>query len=179
MDELELNINLNKWFNKNYSYLFREVKNNISNGQMERYAEDLLHIVIEGFLGKKHDMKLQMYQDNKISNWILRACSFQIKSGTSPFYNHIRKYYDRHYGFSSKFDYPWFNESQFHGETLYDCFKREMENLNWYEAKLIDLKYFQNYTYTQLNLEFGLPLSTLKSEYEEVFAKIRTACKHC
>jgi DNA-directed RNA polymerase specialized sigma24 family protein len=124
-------------------------------------------------------MKLQMFQDNKITNWILKACSFQIKSGTSPFYNQMRKYYDKNYAISNKFDYGWFSEFQSHGETLYDCFKREIKGLNWYETKLIDLKYYQNYTYTQLNKEFGLPLSTLKSEYEEVFEKIRKACSHC
>jgi DNA-directed RNA polymerase specialized sigma24 family protein len=91
----------------------------------------------------------------------------------------MRKYYDKNYAISNNFDYGWFSESQFHGETLYECFQRQMKNLNWYENKLIDLKYFKNYTYTQLNEEFGLPLSTLKNEYNEVFAKIRNACSHC
>lgn len=172
MTELELNTQYNKWFSKNYNHILKEVKNNIANGQMERYSEDLLHIVIEGLMGKPFEMRLQMYQDNKIENWILKACSFQVKSGTSPFYNIVRKYYDRNYAISDKFDYPWHSESQGNpANELYNCFQREIEKLNWYEAKLIDLKYYQNYTYTQLNREFGLPLSTLKAEYEEVFKK--------
>jgi len=180
MDETQLNELYNKWFSKNYNFLLREIKNNIANGIMGGYAEDLLHIVIEGLMSKPYNMRLQMYQDSKIGNWVLKACAFQIKSGTSPFYNQLRKYYDRNYKQSNEFEYGWYSETQIHDESLYDCFRRVLtDECNWYEQKLIDLKYYQNYTYTQLNEEFGLPLSTLKAEYNRVFEIIRNKCKYC
>jgi len=69
MNETELNIELNKWFNLNYEYLRKEVATNIANGQMSDYSDDLLNLCIESFLNRSFESKLQMFLDNKISNF--------------------------------------------------------------------------------------------------------------
>ena len=178
MNETELNIELNKWFNLNYEYLRKEVATNISNGQMSDYADDLLNLCIESFLNRSFESKLQMFLDNKISNFLLRCSSFQIRSGTSPFFNQYRKYYT-HNGYLPGFMDETIEDKDNIDVEMYSCFKKEMENLNWYETRLLDLKFYQKMSYKEINKIYHLPLSTLKREVENFLIKIRNKCINC
>lgn len=176
MNELELNDALNRWFTRNYEHLRNEVSNNIANGQMNDYCDDLLNICIESFWGRSYESKLQIFQDNKIENFLLRCCSFQLKSGTSPFYHQYRKYYNYN-GYL-----PYFMDAEDETDEsneLYKCMKEEMKNLNWYETKLIQLKFYDKMSYKQIYQIHGLPITTLKREIQLVLDKIKNKCSNC
>ncbi|NBW18978.1 MAG: hypothetical protein EBR82_64485 [Caulobacteraceae bacterium] len=86
---------INDWFEANYENLRKNFKQNIANGQMSGYADDLLQICIEIFLNKDIVMQEQMLRDDKIQNFLFRVASMQIKSGSSPFFRKYRAYYTR------------------------------------------------------------------------------------
>jgi len=178
MNEIELHTELNKWFSLNYEYLRKEVANNIANGQMNDYSDDLLNLCIESFLNRSYESKLQMFLDNKISNFLLKCSSFQIKSGSSPFFNQYRKYY-KYNGYLPSFMDETLEEENTIDNQMYLCFREEMNNLNWYEKRLLDLKFYQKMSYKQINLIYHLPLSTLKREIEIVLNKIKNKCTDC
>ena len=178
MNEIELNKELNNWFNKNYDYLRTEVSTNIANGQMSDYADDLLNLCIESFLNRSYESKYQMLCDNKIVHFILKCCSLQIRSGSSPFFGQYRKYYTKH-GHLPEFMDMEENREEVITSEVYLCFKREMNKLNWYESKLLDLKYYQKMSYKEINKIYHLPLSTLKREVQLVLNKIRNKCINC
>ena len=181
MEQKELDIEINKWFSVNYQHLRNEVSNNIANAGMSDYCDDLLNICVLSFLNRSFESKLQMLQDNKIENFILRCCSLQIKSGTSPFYHTYRKHYTHHQPYAEfvhddmVIDEPYDNS----GETLRGCVNIEISKLNWYEARLIELKFYEKMTYDEINKTFRLPLSTLKTEYKRIFEKIKNKCSNC
>ena len=145
MTEEELKIELDKWFNRNWEHYQNEVRTNIANGQMSGYAEDLCVVIYEAFHNKPHEQKLQMYNDNLIFNWMLKAASFQIRSGSSPFYNNYRKkrmHTVPHYYATEDASYSMDDTGI---EELLECVMEAIngDKIEWYYAKLLELKYLR------------------------------------
>lgn len=161
------------WINANYDHLRSEFKSKIATGQMAGYSDDLLQLVIEYFLNKPEEQQMQMLRDNKIKNFIVRTAAFQIKSGSSPFFRKFREYYRRNGYLQASKHEGGIVEPEF---DMIGCIEEEMKNLNWYENRLIQLRFFEGMSMRQIIKKYNLPKNTMSSEYEKVFDKIRCAC---
>jgi len=164
---------IHNWFNANYDHLRREVRTKIANGQMSGYADDLLQLVIEYFLNKPEEQQMQMLRDNKIKNFIVRTAALQIKSGSSPFFRKFREYYTKNGYLAPAIHDVSPIEPEF---NIIDCIEQEMKNLNWYENRLIQLRFFEGMSMRKIIKKYGLPKNTMSAEYEKVFDKLRCAC---
>jgi DNA-directed RNA polymerase specialized sigma24 family protein len=179
MTEQELKIALDRWFNRNWNHFRNEVATNIANGQMSSYADDLCMVIFEAFIKKPHAQKLQMYQDNKILNWMLSAASFQIKSGSSPFYNIHRKkraHAVPDYYITSDDSYSMDDETI---EDLYNCMMEciEGEKIEWYYAKILELKYFRGMTKKEMKEQYGFSAASIHKHMAEAIDAVREYCE--
>lgn len=172
---------LNHYFRKNFARIKNQVDHNIANGQMSDYSTDVLGICIEAFLKRSNESKLQMLNDNKIENFILKCCSLQLKSGDSTFFYQFRKYYRENGHFSDKIGVNLSDSSYIPVEEQFLCFEKEMQNLNWYERKLVDSKFFGKLTDKEMKADFfqEMTLADIASEIKRVLRKIRKKCQNC
>ena len=110
---------INRWFSQHFSHLQKEVKTKIAIDGMSQYADDLLSICTESFLTKSPAQRQQMLDDDKIENYILFCCGFQIKSANSLFYNQFRKHKMSVRSGMVEFDnVPYVNEPQIEDSEL-------------------------------------------------------------
>lgn len=174
-----LNNRIDTFFKENYNFLKVSTEKNIANGQMSDYSGDLLSTCIEAFLKKSYESKLQMLNDNKVNHFILKCCSFQLKSGNSPFFVTHRRYYTVN-------DYlaDWKKNEENVGDTVYNeeiysCIAEEESKLNWYQKMLLDLKFYQNLSYREIREQYGLPSSSLAKEIKEILQHLNSKCKSC
>lgn len=185
MTKNELHIKLNQWFQDNWEHYRSEVGKNIAWGQMSEYKDDLCIQCYEDFMNKKEEAKLQMYQDDKILNFLLYCASFQIRSGQSPFYKNYRQGRVKHIP-----EYFAENEQRNKGEgyelddvTLDDYYQCAMkyskeEHVGWYYAKLIELKYLQRMSFQDIAEKYGMPMSTLKRDTKLALEAVKQKCNH-
>ena len=182
MSEEELKIKLDRWFSRNWDHYCSEVRKNIANGQMSQHADDLSVLIYEEFMKKPHAQKLQMYQDNKILNWMLRAASFQIKSGSSPFYRLHRKHSVKHIPsyFAENEGKAITKEGEWNNDDAWLCVKEAMteDNIGWYYSKLLDMKFIQQMTYTDMCEKYGFAINTLKKDIKRALEAAKQHCNH-
>jgi len=181
MTEQELKIKLDEWFTKNWNHFCNEVRTNIAWGKMEEYSNDLCIECYESFLNKPHEAKLQMYQDSKILNYLLYAASFQIRSGTSPFYNKYRKsrsntapaYYIDYESGGYELDDVGLDD-------MYKCVFDALENkeIDWYHCKLLELKYLKGWTKNEIVAYYDFSMASLNKHMNEALEAVREHCKH-
>ena len=174
----ELKIKVDKWFSKNYNYYLREVRNNIATGIMAEYCDDLCAFMYMEFMKQSDERVEQMLEDNKIMNWMLRSTSFQLRSGTSPFYT---KYRSKRKG-NVPMSYGDFGYDQFHQVTLDDYYECTMECLaneellNFYQRKIVEMKYLQQMTYQEIVDEYGFSHISLKKHLDGALDIIEEYC---
>lgn len=182
MTEQELKIKYDHWFTENWDYYCNEVRNNIANGQMSRYAHDLCVLMYEELMNKSHEYKLNLYQNDKIMNWLLFSSSFQIKSGSSPFYrifrkptaNNVPNYIAENEGLGGTTEKGWDNDE------AWLCVEKALseDGVNWYSSKLLQMKYIQNMTFTDMVNQYGFALNTLKKDLKKAEDEVLEFCKH-
>lgn len=180
MTKNELDREINKWFNKNYKSLISQVKNNIAKDGMSMYAEELLSHVILWTLERSDEMKEQMLRDNKLENYILRTCSLQLRSSTSPFYREARRFkMSARSGVSEIDDIEDEGITSLESNPQYNCMMREIPKLHWYYQKLIEEKWMNGLTYQQMRIKYGITLSSLKDDFVIIYNILRQKCKTC
>jgi hypothetical protein len=180
MNELELNREMDRWFRENYDSLISQVRKNIAKDSMTMYAEELLSHVILWTLERSHEMKEQMLRDNKLENYILRACSMQLRSSTSPFYREARRFkMSARSGVSEVDDILDEGISSVEGDPQYQCMFREMKNMHWYYQRLLEEKWINGLTYQDMRIKYGITLASLRHDLNLAYDIIRKKCKTC
>jgi len=174
MTEEELKRGLDKWFRDNFQNLQRQVSQNIAKDGMNGYSEELLSHCVIWFLERPREQKIQMLQDNKIENYILRCCSMQLKSSTSPFYREARKFRMgiRNAELPEMFDTSTYLEDN----ELYECMMREIKELHWYYQRLIEEKWNNKLTYQDLRKKYGITLASLKNDLNTAYNILHNKC---
>jgi hypothetical protein len=180
MSELELNREIDRWFRENYGSLIYQVRNYIAKDGMTMYAEELLSHVILWTLERSHAQKEQMLRDNKLENYILRACSMQLRSSTSPFYREARRFkMSARSGVAEVDDIEDEGITSVEGNPQYQCMVREMENMHWYYKKLLEEKWINGLTLQDMRIKYGITLASLRHDLNLAYDIIRTKCQTC
>lgn len=175
----ELRHNIDKWFNRNWNHYYNEVSTNIAKQQMNQYTQDLCIECYEAFMGKKEEQIQQMYDDDKILNFLLSCCSFQIKSGSSPFYMKYRKsrskvipeYYE---GLKDPFEID-----DISNDDRLKCVLKaiEEEQIDWYYGKLLELKFLKGMTYKQMMEIYGFSQISIRDHVQKALEEVRKICE--
>ncbi len=180
MNKIELEHNLQKWFNRNWEYYRNEVATNITVGKMGQYTDDLCIHCFEEFSKKTDAQKQQMLEDDKIINFLLFCAGFQLKSSTSPFYAKYRK--------KSMDRVPLFvaKEGTYHQHDnielddyyicMMECLEEENEVIDWYEKKLLKMKYLEQMPYYEMKDTYGFSQASIKNHIQKAMNKIENYC---
>ena len=183
MTEKELKIRLDRWFSRNWEHYESEVRKNIANGQMSKYAHDLCILIYETFMKKPHAYKQQVLENDKILNWMLRASAFQLKSGTSPFYRQFRKHSVKHIpeyfaineGKGGTYEIgEWSNDAAL--QCVMEAIKEE--NIGFYYSRILEMKFLKQMTYSEMCDEYGFALNTLKKDIILAMEEVKKYCNH-
>lgn len=184
MTKEELKIQLDKWFTENWEWYLNEVATNIAYGQMSEYSTDLALECYEGFMSKSDTEKEQMLRDGKIGNFLLYAASFQIRSGSSPFYRRMRKSNNKvvpyYIAENEGKDMGVYNMHETSIDDLYTCMISAIkeESIGWYYSKLLELKYLKQMTYQELTKTYGVCITTVKRDIAEALNLVKQKCNH-
>jgi len=175
----ELRNKVNKWFTRNWNHYLNEVRTNITKGKMAEYTDDICAFMYTEFMKQSPEKIEQILEDGKILNWMLRSTSFQIRSGSSPFYSKYRKkranMVPEYFGESSYNQHDAVELDDYY-QCMMECLSEENGLLDWYEKKLIDMKYLKQMTYNQIVETYGFSLISTKRHLTKALDKIE---KHC
>jgi len=175
----DLKNKVDKWFSRNWKHYLNEVRTNITKGKMSGYTDDICAFMYTEFLKQSPDRIEQMLDDDKILNWLLRGTSLQIRSQTSPFYSQYRKkranMVPSYYGETG-------DSYSLDDETLDDMLECvlsaiEEQKIDWYYAKLLELKYLQGLTYKEIRDRFGIQQLSFSSHLDQAIDAVREVCK--
>ena len=175
---------LDKWVNKEYRWIEKEVKANIAYGKMEAYAEDLLQEMFIQLYNMKEEKIEQLLDNGKLKWYFLSGAGMQLRSSTSPFYNRIRKHkmYARENGLEGS-DANIFERiddtEELSTECYYICMQREIENLHWYNKTLLQEYWIQGLHLEDLHQKYKISKAHLTKDLNSAILTIRENCKEC
>lgn len=175
----ELRDKVNRWFERNWNHYLNEVRTNITKGIMSDYTDDICAFMYMEFMKQSPEKIEQMIDDGKVLNWMLRSTSFQIKSKTSPFYSRYRKKRANMvptYFAESSYNQHDAIELDDYYQCMMECLSEESDLLDWYEKKLIDMKYLKQMTYQQIVETYGFSLVSTKKHLNTALDKIEQYC---
>ena len=175
----ELKHNIDKWFTRKWDYYTNEVSKNIAKGRMGDHSYDLCVHCFESFMSKKEEQIQQMLDDDKIINYLLYCCSFQLRSSTSPFYSRYRRHQMKaipeYFG-----EQVWDQHNEINLDDYYECAMEAMEGdlLDFYEKKLINLKYVEMKTFQQIFDEYNFTHIASRKHLYNALEKIEKYCNN-
>ena len=173
----KLKQNIDKWFERNWIYYTREVSNNIAKDQMSQYSHDLCVHCFESFMAKTEEQIQQMYDDNKIINYLLYCCSFQLRSSTSPFYQQYRKHRNKsipeYFG-----EQVWDQNELTSVDDYYECMMEALSGdlLDFYEKRLIQMKYIEGKTFKEIFKEYNFSHLATRKHLYKALDKVEQYC---
>jgi len=179
-EETEIIKKRDEWFRNNFTWFNKEVKRNITkpSGPMVQFHDDLIQIVVEQFLKRPLETQKQMLTDNTVGNYLLVTAVRHIQSSTSPFYNQIRK--ERLKSRSGAL--PEVSDEDklelLEDQDWYKCFKREMENMNFYYRQLLIDKYEHGYTFQELHEKYNITKNSLTKDIRAAMQLLRCRCNN-
>lgn len=177
----ELKNKVDEWFARNWNHYVSEVRKNIAKGIMADYCDDLCAFMYEEFLKQKPEKVEQMLNDGKVLNWMLRGTSFQLKSGSSPFYTKYRKkragMVPTYFGESGYNQHDAVELDDYYLCTM-ECLEGKNDVLDFYEKKLVEMKFIRQMTFQQIIDSYGFTHTSTKRHITEALKKIETYCNN-
>ena len=140
---------------------------------MSDYSDDLLHHIIIDLYKKTPEYKLNILENNKVENWILVACGFQLRSGQSPFY---RSYRQMRMQARSGVLPDGILEEDDNLDDMYLCLLKAMDQLDVYKRMIIQKKYFEGWTYNQICDYYQISKTHLVKDTKLAMKEIREYC---
>ena len=143
--------------------------NRITTYNRKQY-EDLLPFCLAELLGKKSiDYQYQLIcVDKKLANYIGRSMSLNIRSNTSPFWQHYRRetYVSRGVYLTDNEDLGEYQSDDFdlpiEKQNPRECMHYAIEHMDFYHKAIITDYYLNDMTYNELHDKYGITLASLK-----------------
>ena len=175
MNNEEIDRELGKVIDEWYQWVLNEITRNIAKDAMREYGTELLHFVILELYNKTPEYKLDLIKNKKVPFWLLTSSGLQLRSGSSPFYRQIRQ--TRMSARSGDESIDSVTYEPYDGE-LYDCFIQGLDSLDFYHKKLIEEKYLNQLTFTDISKKYQIAIPHLKRDTYIALQIIRDKCKH-
>ena len=169
---------------KDYPKLVKDYIQISSYGKQQ--FEDLLPFCLEQLLTKKsidYIFKLVVV-DKALPNWLGRSMSLNLRSSTSPFWNHYRKEMYSHRGVYLTETPKQLANGEYDEisieveEDNFECMLKALNQLDFYYKPLITDYYINKLTYQQLHQKYNISLKHLKQAVDEGVEIMKQHCKH-
>ena len=175
---------LDKFVEREYRWISKEIRTNIAKGKMAEYADDLVQEMIIQLYGMKEEKIEEMLENGKLKWYVLSGAGMQLRSSTSPFYQRIRKHkmYAREAGLPGS-DSNIFERiddtEELSTECYFTCMQREIENLHWYNKTLLKEYWIQGETLDTLHEKYKISKLHLTKDLNSAILIIRENCTEC
>jgi hypothetical protein len=151
--------------------------------------EDLLQFCLSEFLTKKPlDYQYKVcVTDNKITNYMGRSMSLNLRSNSSPFWHQYRKngynsrgvYLVEYENFET---YDWEEpidlDMELKNMNPLECVHWALEQVDFYHRALLDDYYLKDMTYKEIRNKYGIPLHHVRKDIEKGVSLLQEHCKH-
>jgi len=149
----------------------------------DKWGGDLLPMCIEMFLQKTTPYIWKVHQDGKTENFITYMMGLQLKSSSSRFFHHYRKFAEKtrellpNYELSQ--DRVEHNKA-FEDESslINECMKKTIAKLNPYEKMILNEIIIDGNRFNHISEKYNINYYSLKNDCEKIKLKIKHACKH-
>jgi hypothetical protein len=157
--------------------------NRITTYNRKQY-EDLLPFCLAELLGKKSiDYQYQLIcVDKKLANYIGRSMSLNIRSNTSPFWQHYRRetYVSRGVYLTDNEKVGEYQPDDFdipvEKQSPRECMHYAIEHMDFYHKAIITDYYLNDMTYNELHDKYGITLASLKKAVNTAIKLIQKNC---
>ena len=175
---------LDKFVEREYRWISKEIRTNIAKGKMAEYADDLVQEMMIQLYNMKEEKIEEMLENGKLKWYVLSGAGMQLRSSTSPFYQRIRKHkmYAREAGLpdSDSNIFESIDETEeLSTESHFSCMQREIENLHWYNKILLKEYWIQGETLDTLHEKYKISKHHLTKDLNASILQIRERCKDC
>jgi len=156
-------------------------KNICTSSQMKEYLYDLVSHMIESLYKAPESVQIDLINNGKIRNWLLKGASLQLRSKTSPFYIRYRKHkmYAREQGLEGSDKNIFERPVEEYDEGLYECFREQYDNLHFYQRAIMDKFWIEGMSLTEVHKYYNISKNHLVKDINKVLNQIRQACQHC
>lgn len=175
MNNEEIDRELGRVIEKHYKWLLKEIKTKIAKDAMREYGPELLHFVIIELYNKSPEYKQQLLSDEKVQYWLLTSSGLQLRSGSSPFYRMIRS--NRMSARSGGEEMDTVVWEDYDGE-MYECFLQAMDQLDFYQRKLVEEKYLNELTFKAISDKYQIHQNHIRKDLFAAIQQMREHCKH-
>ena len=132
-----------------------------------------------------------MVDDDKLRWYVLRGCSLQLRSSTSPFYRLHRREkmqsrenwvnnsnHEFQGSFSGKGILEKIDEPYIH-DDLWDCFQESMNNLDYYHKALLQKHFMEKWSIQRIHKHYQISKTHIVKDINYGLDYIREYCKEC
>lgn len=182
--DMSIKDRLDEWVREEYGWIKKQIQTNIAKNQMRDYADDLVQEMMIQLYGMKEEKIEELLDNGKLKWYVLTGAGMQLRSKTSPFYLRIRKHKmsAREAGLPNS-DSNIFERiddtDELSTECYFTCMKREIENLHWYNKKLLKDYWEEGLHLDDLNQKYGISKLHLTKDLNAAILQIRENCKEC
>jgi len=165
-------LTITDYINKNYNKLFAAAKN-IAKGSP--LTDDLFQHCIEVLLTDKNDEKIQKMVDNDTLNFYFVSVLIRnYNSSTSRFHYIYRKPSDLRTD-KDVYNIQIPDEDYDASKELKITFiENEIQNLEWYSKRMLELYYYEGYSFQQISDLTGIPKTSVWNTVTNAIKQIKT-----
>lgn len=166
-------MDLEKYMTAEYSKLLDNAKRICKDPNV---SQEILQMCLLSFCELSEERQQQIIQGDKMEHFITKCVSLNYNSSTSPYHRQYRKVQYNHFEFDDNVYQMEENDDSWMIEKC-DCIEREVENLFWYDKHLIQMKYYEGWTYHQLHEYYNISLNSLVKDIKRALLTLKTKCK--
>jgi len=149
----------------------------------EKHGLDIISVAVEFFLKKPIDVQIEAIENNKMENFITFIMSSQLKSGTSHYYTHYRKFHEKQREFFPNYNYgdsyisftkPFEEEDN----LALECLKHHISELDPYNKMLAEEHFMQGENITKISKKYNINYGHIKRDKDLLVKKLKRKCQH-
>lgn len=175
---------LDKWWTDNHEQMWINVHKVLGYSQvaLDKWGADLLAWSYEQFTKKSIDKQYEIWEGGKLENYLTRGMALAIKSSTSPFYYHYRKF--------SKKSAAINNDSDYQGRVIFkpdayakiegneQAIRDAIENLDFYDRYLITEYYYNGNSVKEISETTDISGASVSKDIKKALHKIKREIKN-
>jgi len=165
---------IEKWINGNYDMV---VENATKITRDRDVATEILNMCLLSLLEYPADKQQRLYDEGKLEMYMTTCVNRQYKSSTSPYHRQLRRH--SHLGtefLEWKHDKGEMDEMDEY-DVMCDCALKELNDLHFYYRILVQDKFINGLTYSEMNEKYKISKNSLLKDVKEGLEMLKQKCK--
>jgi RNA polymerase sigma factor (sigma-70 family) len=166
---------INQWLVDNYNQLQINVHKVCGHSPLaiQKWGDDIIPYVWETFRKMDLDKQYEIITNGNPENYLTRGMALSIKSSTSMFYHHYRKFSRKSNEFSTEYhdkelQLDWEQKDNNNTEL-----EKAMKSLDFYDQYIVREYYFENKTVKTMAEITGIAASTLSKDIKKALKRLK------